>query len=224
MGIVALTNRYFHRFHNVVSIYKDYFGGYEQEIFMQSNYTNLDSLAMKMADHFAVIDFTAKASRKFYQDRHYNESYADLYSAMSLYRVLLTNFDVLSADPGQEAEPEPLMISFFKAGSHSDLTVFLAACLMQFDFLVHIRENLQGRLMVEVRIDAESYYHLESLLNKLGVDMPSIVWYIKEFAIYDIADASVTVPLYLPVTSQWQEKHFKFNDNEDTIVEFVSVD
>jgi hypothetical protein len=219
ISITALTTRYSHRINNVVSIYKDFFSGYGQEIYEQSNYTTLDSLALDLKDHYLMNDFISYASNKHFKDKR-----ADLNSVMSLYLVFLNEFDVLNVESETDFDPEPSLILFLKAGNHFDLTVFLAACLMHYDYPVHIRENLQGRLMVEVRIDAESYYQLESLLNGLRVYKPSIVWYINEFAIYNSAYASVTIPLYLPVTSQEQERHFKFNDNEDTIVKLASMD
>jgi hypothetical protein len=165
-----------------------------------SNYSEIDSIAVNMAAQSCVKDFFNYASGTYYQDLDSWFLYLGINEVMSLYHVMLEEFEVTDSDSEDFFETDAEMIIENRSGSHTELTVFFTACLMQFDHKVDVIECMNGNLVNMVRINPGYYPHLKNFLYNENLN-PILTWYMQEQMISTGNGFFHWVPLYIPVHS-----------------------
>ena len=173
-------------------------GKLKQKISEASVYPNIDSMSRDMAMQPCVIDFFAYASDLYYQDLDSYINYLGVNEVMSLYRVMLEEFEVMEDASDNLHQPDPKTIIDDRAGSHTQLTLFFTACLMQFDYKLDIIECMNGNLVNMVRINPGYYPHFLNFIHQNNLNQ-TLTWYMQEQMIPSESGFFHWVPLYIPV-------------------------
>lgn len=164
------------------------------------NYSDIDSIAANMADQTCVKDFFNYASGRYYQDLDSWILYLGVNELMSLYQVILEEFEVTDSDPDNMIKSDAETIISNRSGSHAELTLFFTACLMQFDHKVDVIECINGNLVNMVRINPGYYPHFQNFIYNEKLN-PILTWYMEEQMISSKSGIFHWVPLYIPVHS-----------------------
>jgi len=160
--------------------------------------SEIDSIAWNMATQTCVEDFFTYASEMYYQDLDSYINYLGVNEVMSLYRVMLEEFEVMDDASDDFHQPDPETIIKDRAGSHTQLTLFFTACLMQFDYKLDIIECMNGNLVNMVRINPGYYPHYLNFIHQNNLNQ-TLTWYMQEQMIPSKSGFFHWVPLYIPV-------------------------
>ncbi len=163
-------------------------------------YSNIDSMAGFLAIQPCVKDFFSYASEKYYHDLDSYILYLGVNEIMSVYQVMLEEFEVTDDDSDEIHLTEAETIIENRAGSHTQLTLFFTACLMQFDHKVDVIECINGNLVNMVRINPGYYPHYLNFIHNENLSH-ALTWYMQEKTISSEHGFFHWVPLYLPVHS-----------------------
>jgi hypothetical protein len=153
-----------------------------------------------MATQTCVEEFFTNASEQYYQDLDSWFLYYGVNRVMSLYQVMLEEFEVtdIELDDIHDIDAEAIIEN--REASHAQLTVFFTACLMQFDYDVKVRKGINGNLINMVRINPDNYVRLENFI--LNENFNSILsWYMQEQMFNETNSIYHWLPLYIPVHS-----------------------
>jgi hypothetical protein len=161
-------------------------------------YSNIDSMAGHMAIQPCVKDFFSYASEKYYHDLDAYILYLGVNEVMSVYRVMLEEFEVTADDSDDIRLTDAETIIDNRAGSHTQLTLFFTACLLQFDYKVDVMECINGNLVNMVRINPGYYPHFQNFISNENLN-PVLTWYMQEQMVSTRHGFFHWVPLYIPV-------------------------
>jgi hypothetical protein len=160
--------------------------------------TSTDSTIEIMADQICVEEFFRYASEQYYQDLDSWFLYLGVNEIMSVYQVLLVEFEV-KEDESVAVDPHEMeTIIENRAGSHTQLTLLFAACLKNFDQRVEVIETTNGNLVTMVRINPGYYPHLMNFIHNDNLSHV-LTWYMQEQMVSSEGGFFHWVPLYIPV-------------------------
>jgi hypothetical protein len=197
-GMGQILHRYKSSFKTYFKMLEEGDGKSKQRTSEASVYSNIDSMSMDMAMQPCIIDFFAYASEMYYQDLDSYINYLGVNEVMSLYRVMLEEFEVMEDASDDLHQPDPKTIIEDRAGSHTQLTLFFTACLMQFDYKLDIIECVNGNLVNMVRINPGYYPHFLNFIHQNNLNQ-TLTWYMQEQMIPSESGFFHWVPLYIPV-------------------------
>jgi len=199
-GMGEILQRYKSTFKTYVNMWSDEAAKSNRITSEPLNHSEIDSIAANMATQSCVKDFFNYASGMYYQDLDSWFNYLGINEVMSLYQIMLEEFEVLDSDPDNIVESDAETIIENRAGSHAEISVFFTACLMQFDHKVDVIECMNGNLVNMVRINPGYYPHLLNFIHNDNLNHV-LTWYMQELMISSRSGFFHWVPLYIPVHS-----------------------
>ena len=197
-GIGQMLRRYKGTFKTYVKMWEEGAAKSNQRTTDASNYLETDSIAEYMAAQSCVKNFTSYASGIYYDDLDSWIHYLGVNEVMSVYRVMLEEFEVMEDDPDDIYLPNPEMIIKDRAGSHTQLTLFLTACLMHLDQKMNVVKCLNGNLVNMVRINPGYYPNFKNFIHHDNLNHV-LTWYMQELMVTSESGFFHWVPLYIPV-------------------------
>lgn len=199
-GVGQMLRRYKSTFKTCVKMWEEGAAKSDQRTRETYNHLETDSIAEYMAAQSCVKDFSTYASEMYYQDLDSWILYLGVNEVMSLYRVILEEFEVRDNDPENIYLPDPETIIKDRAGSHTQLTLLLTACLMQLDQKMEVIKCLNGNLVNLVRINPGYFPHFKNFIHNENLNH-LLTWYMQEQMISSGSGFFNWVPLYIPVHS-----------------------
>lgn len=211
LHIDQVLRRYKGTFKTYMNIWEKGSQGFDHTSSEAYFYSGIDGLARKMAAQASIKDFVTNASAQYYQDLESWMLYLGVNEVMSLYRVMLEEFEVIDTDSELwDADTEDIddldeilatdaqKIIDDRKGGHAQLTVFFTACLMSFDQKVKVMKNLNGSLVNVVRLSPSQFIHLQNFMWNENLNL-ILTWYMQEQILQQRHGVYFWVPLYLPV-------------------------
>jgi len=124
--------------------------------------------------------------------------YLGVNEVMSVYRVMLEEFEVTDDDSDNIHQTDAETIIEKRAGSHTQLTLLFTACLKKSDQKVEVIETINGNLVNMVRINPGFYPHLKNFILNENLNHV-LTWYMQEQTVPSESGFFHWVPLYIPV-------------------------
>ncbi len=204
-GIGALASGYQARFHAIFQKYDEGYASPKEENRRMVEYSEAEALVFSIFGDSLVMEYADYGLHKYYMDEQTDEIEPVIYKVLSLYRVIMEEFQIQKDALFTETELNPGMLLRERKGSHQALTIFFAACLKQIYCPFDFSNYNEDRSLIEFIVTREEFLKLKQALSDPAWPYPTIAWFVIEFTTYQTAEEWYYIPLYLPVHGKGYE-------------------